>query len=422
MVVKRLDLLKDNAINYALVCEASLRSDMAKRIMYSILPALSGETQMQMTHGAVDYKALKAAVEGRKDIIKYGIKACAKEIDHYQKDGQSKARLMNQRYLEGNAETAIDMAIQCFADAEHWAPSYGGQAWENVAKTLKKSMVLDGELEKAKAARMTDPTAIDRETEIMRQLVITMNIFDGLSHNTESILSNMAHEEALESAPSPAEAQKAGAEEFKTLQRLMDAKELTNPVQVFKEVEPALIESGDIHRYKDWANTLRRNPSYSNDDPGLEKEKFLIRLRKHILPFRQELNDRRDFLKKQIEKSLVQPSWINVEPMVDEFAAYSDRLLLLIQIYYLSVPDFSQGLKEGLIKKIQEDINKIGNEGVVKIETVQSKFATVITKLKRQKLNANSPQLIDELKTANYEVIKSIYEAYGRLVFYLDSI
>ena len=52
--------------------EATIRSDMAKRIMYSILPSTVDPSQVVMSGGVVDYKALDAAVEGAADIIAFG--------------------------------------------------------------------------------------------------------------------------------------------------------------------------------------------------------------------------------------------------------------------------------------------------------------------------------------------------------------
>ena len=57
---------------YELLSQADIKSDMAKRIMFSILPHVADKTQIHMTGGVVDYNALAYAVSGRKDIIKYG--------------------------------------------------------------------------------------------------------------------------------------------------------------------------------------------------------------------------------------------------------------------------------------------------------------------------------------------------------------
>ncbi len=450
-MVKRFDYLAALATKYSLLCEASLRSDMAKRIMYSILPGVAGPTQTMATQGVVDYKALKAAAEGRKDIIKYGMRACMEELGHYEGTlsaqevaGDAPTAFRRGRAYhaarayadQGDYEKALDIAIQLFGDEDAWPPSYGGTAWLNITKTLKNIVVLDKNLEAVRANRAKDPEALDKEVTIMQQLIVAMNVFDGLSHNTASILSKLTNQEAQELTPEDSEVPifDAGEAEFKVLQRMMDAKELRNPVQVFREIEPALQESGDIHRYKDWVSALHRDPTYRATDPNLENEKFLIRIRKQLAPFRAEINARRDFMRKGVEKILTAgpQSLMNLYRLLDtkteEFANTIDRILQLIDDQYLkpgetAEMEISDAVKAGPVMQLREGIKKLSMDARLKVEMARNKLGPIVSKYHQQKQRGTvSQQTVQEFQTAVYETMNLIYSGYGSLAFYLDSI
>jgi len=57
-------------------------------------------------------------------------------------------------------------------------------------------------------------------------------------------------------------------------------KELINPIDVYKEVEDILTESGDIHRFKDWTTKIRNNSEYhkqNHKERQINKEKIDIK-------------------------------------------------------------------------------------------------------------------------------------------------
>ncbi len=449
-MVKRFADLVSLASRFALLSEATLRSDMAKRIMYSILPGIASPTQTMATQGVVDLKALRAAVEGRKDIIKYGVNACMKELRHYegsmtaQEAGEAPAVLRSGKPYHlaraladhGDNEKALDVAIKMFGDKDAWPPSYGGDAWLNIAKTLKQLVVLDKQLDAVRASRATDPEAMDKEIIIMQQLIVAMNVFDGLSHNTASILSNLVEEEALATqrdAGTP-ELYESTGEEFRAIQRMMDAKELRNPVQVFREIEPSLMESGDIHRYKDWSSLLHRDPSYRAEDPNLENEKFLIRFRKQITPFRREINSKRDFMRKTLEKVLASGPqsfmiiYRGLETQMEEFANMVDRVIQLIDEEYITPKEgaefqISDALRVGPVTKLRDNLQKLSMDARLKVELARNKLEPIAKKYRQQQSRGvTNQQMVSEFQTAVYEVMKAVYDGYGSLSFYLDSI
>ena len=76
-----ISLIKLNRL-CSLYAEASIEEDMAKRIMLSIIPALNTPAELHHT-GGFDQKALRSAVHGAVDVIKYGTAVCVDEMEHY---------------------------------------------------------------------------------------------------------------------------------------------------------------------------------------------------------------------------------------------------------------------------------------------------------------------------------------------------
>ena len=134
-MMKKTSELYRKCYRYLMICEATIRSDMAKRIMHSILPSIgdandpSWAARITSTKGVIDYNSLAAAAEGRHDIIKYGTLACVEEVRHY---NARKYNTPNDIYTmalkeakSGNFEDAIDICIESFQDIENWASAYG---------------------------------------------------------------------------------------------------------------------------------------------------------------------------------------------------------------------------------------------------------------------------------------------------------
>lgn len=249
-----------------------LRADMAKRIMYSILPSVCDSAQIFHTQGVVDYKALSAACEGRRSIIKFGTKACMREANHYTKKSDTFTNELSEEFTKGNYFYVILRTTQVFADKFGWNSSFGGEAWFQISNSILKILSYDEELEKVVKAKNTCFNFWETSIEIMKSIVIEMNVLDGLAHNTDSIMKNLVNEEASEYSTST-------GQEFEKIKKLMDAKELSNAIDVYRCIEHELIESGDIVRYRDWTKKIRNTRDY-NCPLDTTEEFFKIRFRK----------------------------------------------------------------------------------------------------------------------------------------------
>ena len=396
---------------YALICEARLRADMAKRIMFSILPSLSGMTQTSLTEGVVDYKALNIAIEGRKEIIRLSTKACAHELTHYQK---TKSPIVydvahnTRKYLDKNDyETILTVAIAAFTDVKSWEYQYGGEPWAKIAKITKQIYDLDKQLTEVRQNKTTEKDWED-ELKIMRELVIDLNVFDGLSHNTASIMRNLVQQEHEEltngvdmpDIPPP-------DVEFDKIQDMMDAKELTDPVHVFKEIEKTLKGSGDINRFKDWVRRLRQAPSYLQDDPEQEKEKVIIRLRKALIPSRQKLRSGQEQLQK-IPNQINNLSSNNSEQGRRTKHQVCQELRSSLQglddgIYYLS-------------REVDDQLNRNRNEISNKLLwTIKNKTSELIDKTRNISITINDIMWENDSYPHDQETIKRLLAEAGIL-------
>lgn len=270
----------------------TVRIDMAKRIMHSILPYIADPKQVDSTKGVVDYTSLSAAVEGRYDIIKYGSKCCVKELKHYHPEevkskfgvkdktdlfNESDAHIREQRY-----EQAVETCIVAFGDSNNgWDSKYGGPPWQKIAETVRNIIKLDNALKQIEKNKK-DPNYINIKNLVLNYLVIELNVFDGLSHNTASIMNNVLSEEAHSGVGTNS------ANELNKVMNMRDATELENPISVFEAVEESLKSTGDIHRWKDWTPKLRAHPSYRNVE--YKGQLARIKIRKLIICYIRSLD------------------------------------------------------------------------------------------------------------------------------------
>lgn len=73
-----------------------------------------------------------------------------------------------------------------FANKTAWARNYGGYAWEKIARSLKSLAIIKSGMIAAKKENN-----LELELDFMKQAIIELNVFDGLAHNTNSIMKNI---------------------------------------------------------------------------------------------------------------------------------------------------------------------------------------------------------------------------------------
>lgn len=279
---------------------ANIESDMAQRIMLSLLPEVMDPLQRANTLTdqrlwGTDIKTLRSTIEGAKALVINGAKACVGELRHYPEFAESEGESgEEQRYKvwagkEGIKEEdwrkALIISRDAFADHDNWKSNYGGAAWEKIANVL---LDIDKTYTLARKARAIGDW--DSELDEMKKLVVSMNVFDGLAHNSGSVMPKLLMEEM--GFPSYEKQDREGGasnqwenpkvkEYQKRVERIMDAKELRNPLAVYKEIEPIIQSSSYKHLFKEWINKLRQHSGYrsvEDREPLLKK----IRLKKEF--------------------------------------------------------------------------------------------------------------------------------------------
>lgn len=278
---------------------STVKIDMAKRIMHSILPYIADPKQIDATKGVVDYNSLIAAAEGRFDIIKYGTSACVKEMGHYRDRTNELLAKMNDFLKAKEYEKAADICVKGFGDPNQWDNKFGGEAWKKIAVTVRNIIKLNDALQETERNKR-DSKYLDTKNLILNYMVVEMNVFDGLSHNTASIMNNIIGEEIAAGVYSSSRL----SSELKAIMDMRDATELRNPISVFEAIEDLLKSTGDIFRWKDWTRQLRSHPSYKNEDYHNQLER--IRLRKSIIDWVKKINAQQF----KLDKMLI---WLEVQ-------------------------------------------------------------------------------------------------------------
>jgi hypothetical protein len=335
--------------------QAELREDMVKRIFLSVLPAVSSKTEMHWTGGQPSFQLLKSAAQGAFDLVKYGTAACVKELHYYDGVGTKRygEEYLNEHYKSqgitpphssfntktiydvaqmylnqankqesgslgaiGMYERALGVCLDGFNDLPAWPESYGGRAWAKIAETLDQINMNCGHIIKARQQGL-----LDQEVATMREQIVLMNVFDGLAHNTANVMGKVVGEEkvdrlgAVQSNRSLTEKQRSRmmlllneyySDTTKSMERLMDAKELSNPMQVYQIIAPEMEKLPSRSLFKEWMGKIHRHPEYRTA-PDYTKALIVIRTKKMCItyiktwePMMSELEASKDALNNSI--------------------------------------------------------------------------------------------------------------------------
>lgn len=423
---------------YLKLCYAGLQQDMAQRIMFSTLPFLANPAQVALTEGVVDTHALKAAVEGRKNIIKYGVLAVLGELENYNdhhedmsKEHKGKGSIPYRKCARAIQDKkfgrAMEIAIEAFREPEPWYTNYGGRPWEMIARAIRQIARLDHQLDIVRGK----PRSVEgdkQELQLMRDLVVEMNVFDGLAHNSDSILNNLTELEANDVVPAsnPNERKKRHKENYVQLKRLMDAKELDSPVEVYKLLQDTLVGSGDIHKFKDWVTKMRNQKEYHQTDPKLTDKLLRIYLRKAVMPARAELNTARDSMNK--EYKVLERSWdvLFLKHFVSMLNQHANYALIIAHefdehkdAFIEQYPDLSPKTVTSLMDRLSAHAIGIANDIVAVWRNVESMYERMDG---WSRLGTVSPEDIADLKDHILQSSKAGLSYFNQFSYFLDRI
>lgn len=290
---------------------ASLKTNMAKRILFSLLSHLVpvGESaRVALTKGVVDYNALKQMIPSAKELIHYGILSALDEAQHYGPrvrtlpdyyTGEVKpSETIQKTYDSGNTIETLKQLTELF-NKPNWQDMYGGKNWAKITETMLNIQKYLDAAEEAKQAK-----DLDSQVDNLMQMTSYVNILDGLAHNSGSIMSKMLYHENRttdkegesnyintdgeiigELNPVDIENKNKFLSEMDQINRLMDAKELKDPDDVLQEITPILERESDApSTMKDWMSVARRKKhEYKSTLEEREAKLKQIRIKKEMI-------------------------------------------------------------------------------------------------------------------------------------------
>ena len=321
--------LCDKVNEYLKLCNASLKSDLTKRIMYEQIPSYK-ENYKELP----DIKALEYAVSGAKDVLKYGIAICMDELSNY--DG--KKSKPDEQYVNSLTSNITEQNIwqmlqvlkvisNIFMDEDHWEFMFGGKAWAKIADTLFNIATnYKGYLSAHRENNFDD------KIKFGNSVITNLSFFDQLCHNTASIYGKMLKLEQKDKPHNPEIDSKVelGIEQLE-VNRLLDARELKNHSDILKVIKPHLDPQ---ITYKDYFKKDLETGSKTNEDQ-LTSELLAIKQRKHrvnsfrafaagLLHFQVRLNS----LERKLSSKEYEPSDANHIELVIKDAPFEIKGIL----------------------------------------------------------------------------------------------
>jgi hypothetical protein len=245
--------------------EATLLSDMAVRMLVS-----------SMDDQSFTLPVGRKAASGVINILNYGVRAIKSELKYYagiidfelaKPTAILKSKI--EKFDEINA-TNIDQIIdlcsqsmELFLDEESWDDLYGGTKWADIAKALRDVAI------KYKEYLLVEKDT-EEEVKAIKNLLIYMNIFDGVAHNSGSIYSKLVDTEHSRSGRPFSESE--SEETLNKIMRLRNLSESEHTQDVMKEIIPNL----DIQLpYKDYIRKIKMNPEFYEDTRDRAEESIL---------------------------------------------------------------------------------------------------------------------------------------------------
>jgi hypothetical protein len=267
---------------FKIIKKADLEDDMAKRIMYSLTLSKSNKSEIEHNLGNANLDMLNAAIEGADDIIEYGSLAVLNELQHSKKPlpiNKNEIKNLingpktNNYYNELNS--FLKEAVELFNIKYLWDLSFGGFAWERIAKSLEILTNLKDNLTKVKDE--------NKLTEIKKKIVLELNYFDSLAHNNGSIYTKLID----------LESKKLNKEDFYNLANEYAA--ITNFVKKKLNIDP--------YSVSDKFYFLLQDPSYINIEKVLNDLNEFIATEKLDNEVLDALNKLKKILEKNLHKS-----------------------------------------------------------------------------------------------------------------------
>lgn len=270
---------------------AAIRENMAKRIFISLLSRLVPETEsarIHLTKGIIDHNVLKELLPGAKELLEYGAKICIDElktINSFFFISEENTHVANQ--LRWDAERlsnkndfigSLKISLEAFNTPRIWETAYGGKPWVKIASTLLEI----GESINTYYSSNEDEVKI----EALKNLLVYMNVLDGLSHNSAEVIGNFINKEKEQGSYSYEKNYNEKRKYKDDITRLLNSKQLENSADVWNEIKKYISPTVKGRKVKqqgylaDWVDIANKLPITDYDER--EKELNYINMKKSL--------------------------------------------------------------------------------------------------------------------------------------------
>lgn len=203
---------------YNLFTTADLKTNMAIRILHSLIPTLVSDTATLSEQEDLSGFLARDLIPGAKEVYKYGAAAIAREFDFCFNDAKRDA--VQKTINAGDFEKGIDLAIEWFNTDFGSSGGVGGKNWVIFAKTLK---IINEQIKKVEKT--------GSKSEALK-LSSYLNVLDSLSHNSGSFMEKFVEEESFDNKDIENQIQN-----LKDLLKMRDITTLQDPEQVISLIQ-----------------------------------------------------------------------------------------------------------------------------------------------------------------------------------------
>jgi len=338
--------------------KATLLSDVATRILVS-----------RMDQQSFNLPAGREAAVGAIDIIKYTIIAIESELKYYKKS-KPNLNIITDKPSKENIDSIIiflKQAKELFSDSKNWERDYGGKKWEQVTDAILDVTI-----------KYKDYLNVKRDSEeeykAIKNLIVSMNIFDGVAHNTGSIYNKLIKLEGKNINRTNT----SNIDIYKKLIRLRDLSESEYDIDVMKEIIPEL---GIQLPFKDYITDIKNKPDYYKDT--FERREFIINRTYHLREASSRISD----------------LYIYLENLIKKLNDFYDPKTHLMYVHVLDKPD-------SVIKELNMFLYLTDNLHNIEL---------IADKLKDYNINIDN---ILNLYKKFYAITKNVYEKLDALISY----
>lgn len=344
-------------------------TEMAKRIFVSLLHFLLEksepisavrEIRKSYTKNIIDPNLVESLVPGAFNLVEYGKNLCLEELEHC----RNKYVFDPDALKNESAKSALEKFIHC-CYYEPWEEGCGGRKWGRIAKTILK--ILEA-AENIKNNKKTTKEDYHNYYDNLNELLINMNVLDGLSHNNDKISSNFA------------EHTKAN---YDNILELSDTKEMNNPQDALGVVLPYLERLPRQNSFKDWL-PIARQYAISQDKVKLKLKRYIIDFKKNyeesvIKRFNMDKDEINIFIKgfdndaEKISYEYILKYEYTIKSMFrDNFFCFKIGSRLMNKYDILESAEFAK-----YINKTTKNLNDTKNSKEVKIHTLYKKLENI---------------------------------------------